>query len=44
MTYDEFANSGKLGCANCYDVFSDPLEQVLKKYMALLVMQEDAKK
>ena len=31
MTYDEFANSGKLGCANCYDVFSDPLEQVLKK-------------
>ena len=31
MTYDEFANSGKLGCANCYDIFSDPLEQVLKK-------------
>ena len=31
MTYDEFIDKGKFGCANCYDVFSDPLEQVLKK-------------
>ena len=30
MTYDEFANSGKLGCANCYDVFKDRIDPVLK--------------
>ena len=30
MTYDEFVNSGKLGCHNCYDIFSETLNPVLK--------------
>ena len=30
MTYDEFTNEGKLGCGNCYDVFSEALNPVLK--------------
>lgn len=31
MTYDQFARSGRLGCANCYEVFGDTLESVFKK-------------
>lgn len=30
MTYQEFANSGKLGCAHCYDTFSNILDPLLK--------------
>lgn len=30
MTYDEFINSGKFGCDNCYDVFSERIDPVLK--------------
>lgn len=31
MTYDQFVKGGKLGCANCYEVFNNMLEPVLKK-------------
>jgi protein arginine kinase activator len=31
ITYEQFARSGKLGCANCYSVFSDTLEPVFKR-------------
>ncbi len=31
MTYDEFTKTGKFGCKNCYDVFSNGLNNVLKK-------------
>lgn len=30
MTYEEFLNNGKFGCSNCYDVFSERLDKVLK--------------
>lgn len=30
MTYNEFVDSGKLGCSNCYDVFANVLDPVLK--------------
>ncbi len=30
MTYEEFINTGKFGCSNCYDVFSTGLDNVLK--------------
>ena len=30
MTYDEFIDKGKFGCANCYDVFKDRIDPVLK--------------
>jgi protein arginine kinase activator len=30
MTYDEFANTGKFGCDNCYTVFAKRLDGVLK--------------
>lgn len=30
MTFDEFANTGKFGCANCYQVFQNQLQQLLK--------------
>ena len=29
-TYNEFIESGKFGCSNCYDVFSEGLNKVLK--------------
>ena len=29
-TYAAFKKTGKLGCSQCYDVFSDQLEQVLR--------------
>lgn len=30
MTYDEFINTGKFGCANCYDTFKDRINPILK--------------
>ncbi len=30
MTYNEFVNKGKLGCTECYEVFSKVLNPVLK--------------
>ncbi len=29
-SYDEFIENGKFGCSNCYDVFADGLNKVLK--------------
>jgi protein arginine kinase activator len=31
MTYDEFIEKGKFGCANCYDTFSNKIDDILKK-------------
>ena len=31
MTYNEFLNTGKLGCASCYDAFQDRINTVLKR-------------
>ena len=30
-TYNEFLNTGKFGCAECYDAFSSKIESVLKR-------------
>lgn len=30
MSYDEFIECGKIGCANCYDVFESKLDSILK--------------
>ena len=30
MTFDDFARTGKLGCANCYDVFENKINNILK--------------
>ena len=30
MTYSDFINSGVFGCSECYDVFSGPIESLLK--------------
>lgn len=30
-TYDEFANTGMFGCDNCYNVFSDRIDNVLPR-------------
>ena len=30
MTYDEFLHTGKFGCANCYNVFGDKIDPLLK--------------
>ena len=30
MTYDEFVNKGKFGCDNCYNVFEERINPVLK--------------
>lgn len=30
MTYEEFANTGKFGCQECYDIFSYRLDPILK--------------
>jgi len=30
MTYDEFVETGKFGCDNCYNIFSDGINKVLK--------------
>lgn len=31
LTFDEFKTNGKLGCAGCYDAFSDKLIPILKR-------------
>ena len=31
LTYDEFMNTGKFGCSNCYNVFNNKIEPVLKR-------------
>lgn len=30
MTYNEFVDTGKLGCSHCYDIFANVLDPVLK--------------
>lgn len=29
-TFEEFVNTGKFGCGNCYEVFSDKIDTILK--------------
>ena len=31
MTYDDFVNKGKLGCEECYSVFSNKIDNILKR-------------
>lgn len=31
MSYEEFGKNGRLGCADCYDVFRKPLAAVIKQ-------------
>lgn len=31
MTYDEFLEHGKFGCGNCYEVFSNKMDAILKE-------------
>ncbi|MBO4816122.1 MAG: UvrB/UvrC motif-containing protein [Clostridia bacterium] len=31
LTYDEFINQGKFGCEECYDVFSNKIDSLLKR-------------
>ena len=30
-TFEDIANTGKVGCANCYDVFQDRLEPIIRR-------------
>ena len=30
-TYDDFVNTGRLGCSDCYDTFGDELDNILKR-------------
>lgn len=30
MTFDDFVDAGKFGCSNCYNVFSDRIDSILK--------------
>ena len=30
MTFEEFMNTGKFGCSNCYDVFESKIDSILK--------------
>jgi len=30
-TFDDIVNTGRLGCANCYDVFEDRLDPIIRK-------------
>ena len=34
MTYDDFAHTGKFGCAKCYDVFTNKIDPILKNIHA----------
>lgn len=34
MTYNEFIDTGKFGCAKCYDVFTNKIDPILKKLHA----------
>jgi protein arginine kinase activator len=31
LTFEEFMNNGKFGCANCYDAFQSEIDPILKK-------------
>lgn len=31
MTYDDFISEGKFGCSNCYEVFSQNIDPILKR-------------
>ena len=31
MTYDDFINQGKLGCEQCYNLFSNKIDSILKR-------------
>ncbi len=31
LTFDDFINTGKLGCSECYNVFSEKLDPILKR-------------
>ena len=31
MTFEDIANTGRLGCENCYDTFGDKLDTILKR-------------
>ncbi|MCR6543919.1 UvrB/UvrC motif-containing protein [Dehalobacterium formicoaceticum] len=31
LTYDQFAEGGKLGCSNCYSVFQDKLNPLIRR-------------
>lgn len=31
FTFDDIVNTGRYGCANCYDVFEDRMDPILKK-------------
>ena len=31
MEYDDFLKSGLLGCSNCYDVFQDEIDPLMRK-------------
>ncbi len=31
LSFDDFINTGKLGCSKCYDVFSQKLDPILKR-------------
>lgn len=31
MTYDEFIENGKIGCANCYKIFQPKIDSILKR-------------
>ena len=31
LTFDDFINSGKLGCPSCYDAFSEKIDPILKR-------------
>ncbi len=35
MTYDNFINTGKFGCENCYEIFSNKIDPVLKNIHGL---------
>lgn len=31
MTYSDFSRGGKIGCSNCYDIFGDSLEPIIRR-------------
>lgn len=31
MTYDDFIETGKFGCSNCYNIFSENIDPILKR-------------
>ena len=33
MTYEDFINTGKFGCENCYEIFSSKIDSILKNIL-----------